>query len=290
MVVLKPIAVDALVRWAYRIELPKEPPAHRGASFLRRSSFVAPWAALSKSGELGTEVDETDRRNRYGLFSDATALEGPHPDAIRVWYAVKALDSQPLVLFPNWKPLSDVSGGVDAADQADAIERGIERVFYHRHDVPEVTWARHGARVERVPEAMNRRLGLRRPASELVQKHAVLGGCPSWETEPPVRRAVRNSHGGPAWFRMVDGVEVNGFDPKARRPGPDAYEKHYYDPDLAELVEARAEYWVWHNAMLELAGSLRGALDAHDVMPPSVPKDPWGVTPALRQPKVIVAA
>lgn len=295
---MKELAVDDLLRWAYRVELPKEPMASRGAHFLRRASHMASWAALSKSAELGTEVDEPDLRNRFGLFPDKLATSEPHDDALRVYFAVRSLEENFTVDLPDtWDPVSDVSGAIDNPSVLVAARaEGIERIFFHMTAQPHVTvrLARQGAasaataRVTRpLPEAQ-RRLGLRRSVVDLLKTRAVLGGTPGWEFGPVRKLVVRHTNGKPRWFRMVDGVELDGFDPKARRPTWDAYPKFQYDPNPADVVEARAEYWLWFTALTAVYRLLRGTLDAHSVLPPSVPAMPWA--PGVRAPKTFVAA
>lgn len=304
---MRALPIDELVRWAYRVELPKEPMARAGARFLRQSSTMAGWAALSKSGELGTEVDEPDARNRFGLFPDTLATVEPHPDAIRLWHGVRSLAGMNVDLPDQWDPLSDVREGLqDAVSCELARAAGIERIFYHVETGATVTVSvlRHGkgssaaARIRRELPVGERRLGLRRDMPDLIQRQAINGNPPGWETEIPVKQLVRHLNGQPRWFRMLYGIGVNGdeqvtegdgYDHKAHRPYPGAYQKFYYDPDLADIVEDRAEYWVWFEALTRLAALLKGALDDHEVLPPSVPAVPWA-TPGARQPRVIVAA
>lgn len=48
-----------------------------------------------------------------------------------------------------------------------------------------------------------------------------------------------------------------------------------WDPDPQTLVCARAEYFVWHEALVHLAQSLSGALERFTPIAPSAPAAPW---------------
>lgn len=293
---MKAVAIDELARWAYRVELPKEPIARKNARYLRQASHMAGWVALSKSAELGTEVDEPDARNRFGLAPDTLATNEPHPDAVRLFQAVQSMDGMLVELPDEWDPLSDVRAVVDDTfTVAAARTAGIERIFYHAQPHVTVTLAREGMTAEattRVTKPLpeeHRRLGLRRSVPDLIQVRAVLGGTPPWETPLPQKKAQRHPNGQPRWFMRVGGVDVDGYDHKAHRPFQSAFQKFYYDPDLAGIVEARAEYWLWHEALTQLAALLRPMLDAHTILPPSVPATPWA-TPGVRAPRTFVTA
>lgn len=256
------IGIEALLRWAYVDELPK---AHELASFTP-AGFGGAWGGTERYGELMTIIDAPE--NEFGLAPDLTATTMPHHDAIRVHNAVCGLDALELTVPDGWNPLADLSA-FDGLDQA--IARAIAQ---------ETRLDEYGRRF------------LKTTPGRLIRKHALMGGCPEWEVEPPQRHMVCSSRGKPRWFRRTlvttdEGdfakgiqptyleVEVDGLDPKLRIPYPDSYQKTYFDPDPVEAVVARAEYEVWRVALDVLAIDLEVGLDAHVVTPSIRPQRPW---------------
>lgn len=256
---MKRIDIEALVRWAYRDELPKV-----AASAPTFAPVMRPaWDAIAKLGTLGTVIQE----NRYGVVALPCASDEPHPDALAVADAVARLDALVFDIPEGWAPLSDM--GDLGALGASAVAQGLASL---------TTTDETGA------------TRLRRPLSRLVIRQAVLGVAPEWRSEVPSVVLVTKSGGGPAWFRRVamvgDGafgpatyeVEVDGFDHRRRRPYADAYQKRFLDPDMVPLVTSRAEHELWQGALSMLADDLAEAgLTAHEVLPPSRPARPWEV-------------
>ena len=70
-------------------------------------------------------------------------------------------------------------------------------------------------------------------------------------------------------------IEVDGRDPRRKRPYPDAYRKEYLEPDPAEVVYDRALYQVWHAALQVLVADLRGELQSIALVGPAAPAEPW---------------
>src|SRR5688500_9952509 len=102
-VLKKRMTIEALLRWAYRDELPK---AQAPGGSLRPAGFGGAWGGIERYGELLTVIDH-GLENRYGLVPDLSATTEPHPDAIRIGDAVQALDAFPLNLPDGWNPLTD---------------------------------------------------------------------------------------------------------------------------------------------------------------------------------------
>ena len=258
---MKRIEIEALLRWAYRDELPKA--AAAGGDRLA-FGFRTGWGGVERYGELLAVVQEPDVRNRYGLIPDGSDGE-PHPDAVAVAAAVERLGGCTFDLPEGWDPLADMGGaGAFGPEGAAAVARGLGALTV----------------VDR-----SGRTVLRRSPARLVIRHAILGGCPEWEGERPERK-VEMANGKPLWFRRVvcvaDGafgpaqyeVEVDGFDHRRRRPHPDAYQRHFLDPDLAMVVTTRAEYEIWRAALDVLADMLRG-LGSRVVIPCDRSRRPW---------------
>jgi len=277
---MKRMDIEALLRWAYREELPKAA-AGGDETFVFR--LRTGWGGVEKMGELLALVQEPDLCNRFGLFPDAMERE-PHPDAVRVFDAVEALGGLVYEMPEEWNPIADL--GDLGADGPAAIDRAMRMltttVAFDEEGVevsPHVTPA-EGEVVHKVAQ-------MRRSPARIVIRHALLGGCPTWEADRPERIVVMNPMGrGPAWFRKImvtsDGafaparyeVEVDGFDYKRRRPYADAYQKTFLDPDPVDVVVCRAEYEIWHYCLVRLVDDLQG-LSAHHVRPSHRAARPW---------------
>lgn len=263
---MKTVDIETLLRWAYREELPKAAveraaPMGRVAPAGHRNAYDA----VARAGELLAVIQEPDVVNRYGVLPLLDrAPDDPHPDAIAVSDAVEALAKVGAYMPEGWSPLSDM-GDLGPEGEA-AIVRGMALL---------------------TTDALGGHVQLRRPLSRLVIRHALLGGEPVWQAERPERRTIME-YGRAKWFRRItmvtDGafgpatyeVEIDGFDFKRRRPYADAYRKVVLVPDPAEVVRARAEYELWHGALVMIAEDLAGAgLVAHRVTPPARPSRPW---------------
>lgn len=265
---MKRMDIEALLRWAYRDELPKA--AAEGSDRIV-FAFRTGWGGVEKFGELLALVQEPDIRNRFGLFPDRFATSEPHPDALRVHAAVDGLRAWEICVPEGWNPIADM--GDLGPEGAAAVARGLAGLT--------------------VVDATGRTV-LRRSPSRLVMRQAILGGCPDWEGEVPERRQV-TAHGKVKWFRRVvmvsDGafgpaqqeLEVDGYDHKRQRPFPDAYTKTILDPDPVPVVQARAEYELWRTALDVLADDICGALEHCDVLPCVRSARPWEVPDPARR-------
>lgn len=254
---MRVIDVEQALRWAYQDELPKEQVVAKGPM-----GHGVAWDSVSTFGQYLTDIDTEDRRNGYGCVPDVGSASGPHPDAIRIHKAVTGLDDALQVSMPeDWAPIPDL-GDLGPAG-ADVVQRGL-------------------AKLVSVDGRGNERL--RKTPRQLVEFHAMVGGRPDWVGEKPVRRFV-SEFGKPKWFRKVtiptgpDGhpyvIEVDGRDPRRKRPYPDAYRKEYLEPDPAEVVYDRALYQVWHAALQVLVADLRGELQSIALVGPAAPAEPW---------------
>lgn len=286
----KKMPIDALIRWAYTVELPKA--QARGRTFLRPEGWAMPWGAVTKTGMLGAEIDEPDIRNRYGLAPDVTAHSDPHPDAVRLYNEVRGLDELSFDVPEDWYPLADIcpEDGPLAPWARGAVIRGLDEMLIAGPSTTEAAVSR-GARSAEVVATRAPRRTLRRPVSDLIRRIAVLGP-PDTAADTPSLEVVRATNGRPRYFireTIVTAtgpveVEVDGYDRKRRLPKPGAYTKSYLDPDPADVVLRRAEHQVWHAACGILVTLLHGRLEAHAAEPADFPPWPWetGQRPAPR--------
>lgn len=260
---MKTIGIEAFLTWAYCEELPKAEVASAGG--VSSAGFGGGWDSVSRQGELMAEMVSDGRLNSYGVMPlSANYGAPPHPDAFVLHEHVKQLAGMDLDLPDEWSPLDGL--GLADTEQADAVARAMPRIATLQGD----------------------RLRLRFKPVELLRRYAILRSAPSWEFERPKARFVM-LHGKPAWFRKVpvEGAfgqlheqEVDGRNPKSRRPYPGAYRKTVLEPDPALAVIDRAEYEVWHSALGLLCESLAasGELSGHEVLSTKRPARPW--TPA----------
>lgn len=275
---MKQVEISNLVRWAYRDELPKAHPLGYGRTAL---GIGFKTGSIWQMGKLGVKVQETTI-NRFGLAPDLTSTSEPHPDAAAVWRAVQQLTDLSLTLPEDWQPLSDMPGVEEAVPEA--VRAAVERLSYPVDgDVAVASYERAGGLHRAILSRPSDERMLREPVSRLVAKYAVLGGHPDWEAEPSVRRWMTNENGTKKYFRKeivttesgIITVEVDGMDHKKRRPYPDAYLKHFWDPDPSEAVESRALYEIWHAALCFLVDELNGAMQDHIAVPPMLSARPW---------------
>lgn len=258
---MKRIGIEALLRWAYRDELPKDGAAYRLKD--RPSAHGRAWEPVEEFGDLLTVVDG-DAVNAWGLTPDYSAICEPDPVAVIVGQAVLALDAIPVILPPDWNPLAEMGdlGSLGASAVARALDRATA--------------------LDTVGERR-----LKTSISWLVRRHALQGDCPVWQADLPEVKVERGANGTPRWFVRetlvgADGpyeVEVDGFDRKRRIPMPGAYQRSYLDPCPIDAAVARAEYEVWHAALAVLVEDLNPCLrtegHAVEVLPCERAERPW---------------
>lgn len=249
---LKAIEVERLLAWAYREELPKAAPPPPPAGVANAWAPVGRWL-----DELSEKVAEP---NAYGVVPMRGPDLRPHPDALLVHEAVAGLDDLDLSIPDDWQPFADFG---DLGEAGRMAARGA------------LAYMADACRLRRLPR-------------QLIVRHALLGGCPDWESEQPVLEIVRAGNGAPRWYikrailmATVSGgevsteVEVDGWCPRKRRPLTGAYQKSVLRPDPAPAAIGRAEYEVWHAALGVIAADLEGVLSGHDVRACARPARPW---------------
>lgn len=261
---MKTIGIEAFLRWVYREELPKAEAPGTGAALIAET-FGGGWDAVSRQGELMTECVSDGRVNSYGVVPlPAWYGEPPHPDAYAAHKAISELGKMDFGVPADWAPLAGL--GLSPEEEQDAVRRAMPRIASASADG---TWC------------------LRFKPAELIRRHAILGDTPCWEAEVPKARFV-SANGKPLWFRMVEITnhlgrveqrEMDGRNPRTRRPYADAYRKTILTPDPAQAAIERAEYEVWHAALGLLVEILNepGALLSHQLGAPLTPARPWEV-------------
>lgn len=273
---MRNMTIESAIRWAVVEELPKDRPAVDRFGFAPQSQGAAYVAMMA--GQLGAVVASTV--NQWGVVPDESQFlqRGPHPDAVRIGEALLSLDGIQPAGMEDWDAFEDLEGLNDDPIAGPLLARA-------RMD------ARHqgGAAL-----AMTRQL------SGLMVQRAVLGPPTGWEIGE-VECVMECAHGKPLWFRKVrrpavwnaagevveyETVEVDGRNPKTRRPYDDAYRKHRLEPDPLGVALARAEWQVWRAALDVLQVELDGRLEAIALLPSRMPWRPW-VEPVAKPARVL---
>lgn len=245
----KRIDIEKLLKWTYCEELPK------GGSGKGGRGAASPWAMVESFMQLLTKVDD----NEYGVVPTLNPTEGePHPDALAVYAAVNALDTLSLDLPDGWNPIPEIDGqGVETDRVLAAARFGIVHA--------------------------------RRSPSQIVQKHAILGGSPDWQGEIPKVKPVCNADGQPIWFMMRvnstlseggNAVEFksetpDGWNRNTKAPKAGAYQKFRFDPDPTPVIIARGEYQIWCSCLSVLVEELAEKLEKWEVTGPARAACPW---------------
>lgn len=254
------MTIEALLRWAFVLELPKARRDGLPGSAVASSS----WWMVEQVGLLGTRIDAATGPMLIAGADD----EAPHPDAVVIAEAVAALDDRVLVegedhdLLAGW-PEFGVAGAV-------AVRRAWDLVVYVDRD---------GGR------------RLRSSLANLVRSVAILDRWPDWRCDVPKLVDEVGPDGKPRWYRTVrravrwdgdgneigwDDIEIDGFDRRSRRPRPDAYRRRILSPDPSVKIAKRIEYEMVHAALVALAEGLDG-LGGRKIMPPEISPIPWAV-------------
>ena len=126
-------------------------------------------------------------------------------------------------------------------------------------------------------------------ASSIVVRTCITGVWPEWRGKAPSVVPDVWPNGSPKWLRMVrravawdgqgepvrwDEVEVDGFDPKGRRPYRDAWRSERLTPDPAPVLADRIRWAMLHLWLSKLAEDLDG-LGGRRITGPTQPPRPW---------------
>lgn len=253
---MKQIGIVELLEWAYRHELPKAERPGCGMSVSAASS----WGMVANYGELGTVIDA--QINRFGVVPVGMDEGDPHPDALLVAAAVAGLASSRVSISGEWTPFPD---WVDADG---LVEHAVARIR------PRCA-AMRGEEIQ-----------------TMLIARAVLGGRPQWRGDEPGRAMITRG-GKPAWFMKEGGKdaygnpverEVDGFNPRSRRPRMGAYRKYRLTGDVAGLAIDRFRRTVWALAVRHVGRALDGRLGAHELTYEVPTLAPWAVVAGLTGP------
>lgn len=103
--------------------------------------------------------------------------------------------------------------------------------------------------------------------AKLVKHHGRRGGNPIWNVGEPKPTPETGPNGKPK--------------PIGVRYGKDRYSENAHcrliwsHPEIDSVIFARAQYAVWHNALLKLTRSLKGRMSDHEALPTRAHPEPW---------------
>jgi hypothetical protein len=210
---MKTVTIDELLSWAFVHELPKGGGVDGldNMNSAWRRLEASSWGKILNFAELGAMID-AGRSDGANYFIEQGE---PHEDAVEVGRAVAALGCCDVHVPEGWNCLTDW------ADTAGLADRAVLDVA-----------ARYRART-----AARRAQGI----VSLVIGTAILAREPGFVAEQPKVRMVERD-GKPAWFAMrairlpdetFHSMEVDGRDPRSRKPFRDAYRKYEFSDNRA---------------------------------------------------------
>ena len=248
---MKTIGITDLLAWAFCQELCKVGAGGDGLTAVSISS----WSLTRDMAVLGTLIDRSP--NIFGVIPGFIEDGDPHPDALAVGRAVKALDAIGFEIPEGWMPFPEF-------------------------DDPHGLIAAEVARVVAEVRLKGDRLGGRHLVT-LVTGAAILGRGPDWHCDAPTFRLVE-MRGKPRWFltkKVPDSlgrtyeIEVDGFDAKRQRPMRGAYRKYELSRMLRGEILSRLDWQLWQDALSFLADRLSGQVTAHRIAPFFPDRQPW---------------
>lgn len=244
------VDIEKLVQWAYIDELSKR----------QTSAAEGIWDRLAQWGSIGgVDPDPGGRGNaqRYAQFGL------PHPDAEEIERAVAALP------VANWRNDFRTIAGEFAA--LVSINEIFPRIVAGRHaSAGKVAYGRapdgRGVRVKVQERARDVLLLRTISPAVLVTTHAIKRSRPDWSAgghpQPAQIPAARGS-----------GAMMIGTCVAKNRYSEGSYCPLQWIPSPMEIVLGRADYHVWHQALVRLSGSLE--LTEYEASPPSASATPW---------------
>jgi len=248
--VKREIDVEMALRWAWRDELSKR----------QTSAAEAIWDRIDDFGRHGgVDVDVSGGPQRYDFGV-------PDPDAEMLERAVAELE--PVVI--DWgKSLDVIAGPLAGLVSVNDFKRPQERK-------PKASWGKAGDRALRgwfgpggerplrdKPRDMLM-VGTFRPKT-LVTVHAAGASRPDWRDEDPRPSRVLSTNGKDA--------KVEGKCEGRNRYAAGAYCPLEWDPHPVSIIQARADYVVWWEALDQLAKTVE--LTKFRLLPPRAAIAPW---------------
>ncbi len=249
----KMMTIEALLTWAFTEELPKVESGSVGPS-----AAPSVWQMMFDVITLGTNIDKSP--NGYGVVGHFVNIGEPHPDALVVGDAVRALaDRNGFEIMSGWWPFPEWD------DPHGVIRAEVDRIAQ-----------------EQVFERSGKLNG--RHIVTLVTTAAILKRGPDWTADRPQVVTIKLNGKDDAWFvkriakdafgRPIE-YEDSGFDYRKRRPKKGAYRKYRLAKPIRAAVMARLEWQLWQSALEVLHESLSGHLSNHDLLPFSADRHPW---------------
>ncbi len=261
---MKTTTITELLAWAFCQELCKVGAGGDGLTAVAMSN----WSMTRDMAVWGTLIDRSP--NLFGVIPGFIEEGAPHPDAIAVGKAVKALAAVGFEVPEGWMPFPEFE------DPYGLIAVEVDRV------VADV-------------RLKGDRLGGRHLVT-LVTGAAILGRGPDWSCDQPKFRMV-HMRGEPQWFvkrtakdalGRVYEYEANGFDPVKRRPRKGAYRKYELSQMLRGDVLSRLDWQLWQDALGFLSERLEGRLKAHRIAPFFPDRQPWARRKKYEAPEQVV--
>ena len=215
-----------------------------------RPVSASPWDAITNFASLGVRVDTGGWRDGLGFVHGA-----PDPDAEKAGAAVAALARDHKLGEARVLALAEPYGGLD-------------------------------------PLAARQTGGAPASLAALTIRCAILGRRMEWDVGVPRLRAVtRDDNQWPIVFGL-DGegqLTVLRADRRGRYPLDRSPRTHleWVEPSPAQVIEARAEYAAWHDALLCVAAALAGTLTGFDAVTVAAPPAPWHTGEAAAPPVLL---
>ena len=260
-----PRNIEALVRWCYQDELPKDELSadHIGSS-------LGSWAF-----QLGIGSVTSFAPQRYG------GLGAPHPDSRRIAAAVEALPDATI----DWAQEGEAILGELIAlceprsNGANGAGRSTTRISWaYPRSTREGREERGRRHVEQLEPPRDVLLVRSLRTAALVAMHAQMGTRPRWADDVPRAYSVPAPRG--------PGVTVIGECKGRNRYSCGSYCPLSWDPSPIAIAEARADYLAWWRGLQTLAQTLE--LTAFIALPPAAPEMPWRTeeTPSTVRPEL----
>lgn len=248
---MKTMTIEALLTWAFTAELCKVGGGGDGLSGVSASS----WSMVDNYAALGTLIDRSP--NAYGVIPGFIEDGEPHPDALVVGDAVRALAGRGFDIPEGWQPFPEWS------DEHGLIAAEVARVVGEVRLKGERLAGRH--------------------VVALVTSAAILGRGPDWEAKEPTTRMVE-ANGKPLWFvtrssrdafGRVYAFEGDGYDRKKQRPMRGAYRKFELSSSIRGAILSRLDWELWQDALADMAERIEGRLESHRIAPFYPDRHPW---------------
>jgi len=246
---MKKIGILDLLHLAFVHELAK------GGGADGIDSALSAWRLLGGLAELGVMIDLDRIKDGGPVMLDQG---DPHPDAVTVGHAVRAVADLSIDLPAQSAILADWP------DYERNLALGYIRQAYALHE--RRTQAEKG-----------------RSLMAMIVSSAVMRKIPGFDAPVPKVR-MDGKHGCPAWFvkkTRVDSfgkshdVEIDGFNYRSRRPYAGAYRKYVLSQSPLSDILGRIDYHLWIATIRYSHGQIVDNIDEHILLPFEFEYMPW---------------